>query len=107
MDGPTSGGAPWDQQAAPILRTQDQRDALTVPRRRGGLLGALTRHQAPAGTRALALAHFRQGPVVTGPASLPALRCLCCPGPRRIWPRFSAHMTTTGIADMVMEIACG
>jgi len=55
-------GERWGPQAAPILRHQDQREALTVPRRLGGLRGARTRPQAAAGTRAPALGPFRQGP---------------------------------------------
>jgi hypothetical protein len=53
-------GYRWVQQAAPILSHQDQRDAVTVQRRLGGLFGAMTRPQAAAGTLAPALAHFRQ-----------------------------------------------
>jgi hypothetical protein len=47
-------------QAAHILSNQDQHEALTVQRRLGGLLGAMTRHQAAAGTLAPALGHFRK-----------------------------------------------
>ena len=53
-------GYRWVQQAAHILSNQDQREALTVQRRLGGLLGAMTRHQAAAGTLAPALEHFRK-----------------------------------------------
>ncbi len=53
-------GFRWVHQAAHILSNQDQREALTVQRRLGGLLGAMTRHQAAAGTLASALGHFRQ-----------------------------------------------
>jgi hypothetical protein len=53
-------GYHWGHQAAPILSHQDQREALTVQRRLGGLLGAMTRHQAAAGTLAPALQHFRK-----------------------------------------------
>ena len=53
-------GYRWVHQAAHILSTQDQREALTVQRRLGGLLGAMTRHQAAAGTLAPALGHFRK-----------------------------------------------
>ena len=53
-------GFRWVHQAAHILRNQDQREALTVQRRLGGLLGAMTRHQAAAGTLAPALGHFRK-----------------------------------------------
>src|SRR5262245_49147098 len=45
-------------QAAHILSNQEQHEASTVPRRLGGLLGAMTRHQAAAGTLAPALGHF-------------------------------------------------
>ena len=38
----------------------DQHEALTVQRRLGGLLGAMTRHPAAAGTLAPALGHFRK-----------------------------------------------
>ena len=53
-------GLRWVHQAAHILSHQDQRAALTVQRRLGGLLGAMTRHQAAAGTLAAALGHFRK-----------------------------------------------
>lgn len=53
-------GYHWVHQAAHILSNQDQREALTVQRRLGGLLGAMTRHQAAAGTLAPALEHFRK-----------------------------------------------
>ena len=53
-------GYHWVHQAAHILSNQDQHEALTVQRRLGGLLGAMTRHQAAAGTRAPALGHFRK-----------------------------------------------
>ena len=53
-------GYRWVQQAAYILSNQAQRAALTVQRRLGGLLGAMTRHQATAGTFAPALAHCRK-----------------------------------------------
>ena len=53
-------GDRWVQQAAHILSNPDQREALTVQRRLGGLLGAMTRHQAMAGTLAPALEHFRK-----------------------------------------------
>ena len=53
-------GVRWVHQAAHILSHQDQREALTVPRRLGGLLGARTRHQAAAGTLAPALGHVRK-----------------------------------------------
>ena len=53
-------GYRWVHQVAHILSNQEQREALTVQRRLGGLLGALTRHQAGAGTLAPALGHFRK-----------------------------------------------
>jgi hypothetical protein len=53
-------GYHWVQKAAHILSNQDQREALTVQQRFGGLLGAMTRHQTAAGTLAPALAHFRK-----------------------------------------------
>ena len=53
-------GYRWVHQAAHSLSNQDQHEALTVQRRLGGLLGALTRHQAAAGTLAPALEHFRK-----------------------------------------------
>jgi len=53
-------GYRWVHQAAHILSNQDQRQALTVQRRLGGLLGAMTRHQTAAGTLAPALVHFRK-----------------------------------------------
>jgi len=54
-------GYRWVHQAAHILSNQDQHEALTVQRRLGGLLGAMTRHQAAAGTLAPALGHCRKG----------------------------------------------
>jgi hypothetical protein len=53
-------GYRWVHQAAHILSNQDQREALTVQQRLGGLLGAMTRYQTAAGTLAPALAHFRK-----------------------------------------------
>jgi hypothetical protein len=53
-------GFRWVHQVAHILSNQDQRAVLTVQRRLGGLLGAMTRYQAAAGTLAPALAHFRK-----------------------------------------------
>ena len=53
-------GYRWVYQAAHILSNQDQHQALTVQRRLGGLLGAMTRHQAAAGTLAPALGYFRK-----------------------------------------------
>lgn len=53
-------GYHWVHQAAHILSNQEQPEASTVQRRLGGLLGALTRHQAAAGTLAPALGHFRK-----------------------------------------------
>ena len=45
---------------AHIRSNQAQREASTVQRRLGGLLGAMTRYQAAAGTLAPALEHFRK-----------------------------------------------
>jgi hypothetical protein len=45
-----------------VLSNQDQRETLTVQRRLGGLLGAMTRYQTAAGTLAPALGHFRNVP---------------------------------------------
>ena len=53
-------GFRWVHQAAHILSNQDQREALTIQRRLGGLLGAMTRYQAAAGTLASARGHFRK-----------------------------------------------
>jgi len=53
-------GYRWVHRAAPILSNQDQPEALLVQRRLGGLLGAMTRPQAAAGTLAPALGHFRK-----------------------------------------------
>jgi len=53
-------GFRWVHQVAHILSNPDQRAALTVQRRLGGLLGAMTRYQAMAGTLAPALEHFRK-----------------------------------------------
>ena len=53
-------GYRWVHQVAHILSNQEQREALTVQRRLGGLLGAMTRYQAAAGTLAPALAPFRK-----------------------------------------------
>jgi hypothetical protein len=50
----------WVHRAAHILSNQAQREALTVQRRLGGLLGAMTRYQQAAGTLAPALGHFRK-----------------------------------------------
>ena len=54
-------GYHWVHQAAHILSNQEQHEASTVQRRLGRLLGAMTRHQAAAGTLAPALEHFRKG----------------------------------------------
>jgi len=53
-------GYRWVPQAAHILRNQDQREAWTIQRRLGGLLGAMTRYQAAVGPLASALGHFRK-----------------------------------------------
>ena len=53
-------GYRWVHQAAHILSNQAQHEALMVQRRLGGLLGAMTRPQAAAGTLAPALEHFRK-----------------------------------------------
>ena len=53
-------GYRWVHQVAHALSNQDQRDALTIQRRLGGLLGAMTRDQTAAGTLAPALVHFRK-----------------------------------------------
>jgi hypothetical protein len=53
-------GYRWVHQATHILSNQAQHEALTVQRRLGGLLGAMTRYQSAAGTLAPALAHFRK-----------------------------------------------
>ena len=50
----------WVHQVAHILSNQDQRETLTVQHRLGGLLGAMTRSQAVAGTLAPALIHFQK-----------------------------------------------
>jgi hypothetical protein len=50
----------WVHQVAHILSNQDQRETLTVQRRLGGLLGAMTRYQAAAGALAPALIHFQK-----------------------------------------------
>ena len=54
-------GYHWVHRTAHIRRNHAQRAALTVPRRLGGLLGAMTHHQSTAGTLAPALAHCRKG----------------------------------------------
>jgi hypothetical protein len=53
-------GYHWGQQAADILRNEAQLAATAVRRRLSGLLGALTRYQATAGTLAPALGPFRK-----------------------------------------------
>jgi hypothetical protein len=53
-------GYHWVHRAAHILSNQDQREALTVQRRLGGLLGAITCYQRAAGTLEPALVHFRK-----------------------------------------------
>jgi hypothetical protein len=50
----------WVHRTAHILSNHDQREALTVQRRLGGLLGAMAQHQSNAGTLAPALVHFRK-----------------------------------------------
>jgi hypothetical protein len=53
-------GYRWVHQVAHVLSNQDQREALTVQRRLGGLLGAMTRYKTAAGTLAPALMHFQK-----------------------------------------------
>jgi hypothetical protein len=53
-------GYRWVHQVAHVLSNKDQRGPLTVQRRLGGLLGAMTRYQSAAGTLAPALVHFRK-----------------------------------------------
>jgi hypothetical protein len=48
----------WIHRAARILTNEEQRTGAAVKRRLSGLLGAMTRHQAAAGTLAPALVHF-------------------------------------------------
>jgi len=52
-------GYRWVYQAAHILGNEEQREVTAVKHRLGGLLGAMTRHQATAGTLEPALEHFR------------------------------------------------
>ena len=53
-------GYHWVHQAAHILENEHQLGETAVKRRLSGLLGAMTRHQAAAGTLAPALQHCRQ-----------------------------------------------
>jgi hypothetical protein len=53
-------GYHWVYRTARILSNPDQREAFTVQRRLGGLLGAMTRHQSAAGMLAPALGHFQK-----------------------------------------------
>jgi hypothetical protein len=53
-------GYGWVHRVAHVLSNQDQREGLTVQRRLGGLLGAMTRYQTAAGTLAPALIHFQK-----------------------------------------------
>ena len=48
----------WVHRAAHILNNEDQRDEAVVKRRLQGLLGAMTRHRAKAGSLAPAVDHF-------------------------------------------------
>jgi hypothetical protein len=48
----------WVQKAAHILNNEDQLGEATVKRRLQGLLGAMTRHQARAGSLTPAVGHF-------------------------------------------------
>jgi hypothetical protein len=48
----------WVHRAAHILNNEDQRSAAAVKRRLHGLLGAMKRHRAKAGTLAPAVDHF-------------------------------------------------
>ena len=48
----------WVQRAAHILNNEDQRGEAAVKRRLQGLLGAMTRHQARAGSLTPAVGHF-------------------------------------------------
>jgi hypothetical protein len=48
----------WVHRAAHILTNEKQHTGAVVKRRLSGLLGAMTRHQAAAGTLAPALGHF-------------------------------------------------
>jgi hypothetical protein len=50
----------WVQRVAQLLTNEPQLPGAAVKRRLGGLLGALTRHQATAGALAPAWAHFRK-----------------------------------------------
>jgi hypothetical protein len=64
------GGEHGGHQAAPILSNPEQPEASPVQRRLAGRLGAMTRPQAAAGTRAPALRPFRQGRRRDGPGRL-------------------------------------
>ena len=48
----------WVQRAAHILNNEDQRGEAAVKRRLQGLLGAMTQHQARAGSLTPAVDHF-------------------------------------------------
>jgi hypothetical protein len=48
----------WVHRAAHVLTNEEQHSAATVKRHLGGLLGAMTRHRAAAGTLTSTLAHF-------------------------------------------------
>ena len=52
------GAYRWVHRAAHILTNEDQHPGVVVKQRLSGLLGAMRRHRAAAGTRAPALAHF-------------------------------------------------
>lgn len=53
-------GYHWVEQVADILRNEAQLAGTAIRRRLGGLLGAMTRYQAAAGTLAPALVHVRK-----------------------------------------------
>jgi hypothetical protein len=63
-------------QAAHLLSNEEQHDGAAVQRRLRGLLGAMARHQACAGTLAPALTHFRKVTTSYWPG---LFHCYCVP----------------------------
>lgn len=85
-------GYRWVQRAAAILSNDAQHHATTVKRRLGGLLGAMTHHQATAGMLAPAVAHFHKVTRSYWPGLFPCYSVPDLPRPNKALEQFfGAH----------------
>ena len=100
-------GYHWVYRTAHICSNHDQREALTALRRRGGLLGAMTRHQSAAAPLAPALVHFQKVTRSYWPGLSPAIPCLSCPARIMLWNSFSGPIALmNGVRQGAKGFAC-